>query len=77
MTLQPNLDNYGKFNAQQDQKNYVSHHIEFKNETGFPFTTGSILYRKKSQDKLNFLVQGELQYTATAGKTTKIVYYYT
>ncbi len=67
--LQSNLDRHGKWNQQDQQKNLVAHHIGFKNETGFPFTTGSILYRKKEHNKLNFLAQGELKYTAAAGKT--------
>ncbi|MDC1285112.1 DUF4139 domain-containing protein, partial [Flavobacteriaceae bacterium] len=68
VTLQPNLDDYGNFNKQNDQINYVSHHIEFKNDTGFPFTTGSIFFRKKQQNALKFLAQAELKYTAATAK---------
>jgi|TARA_B110000977_G_scaffold75355_1_gene101696 hypothetical protein len=64
VTLQPNLDDYGNFNQQKDQLNYVYHHIEFKNDTGFPFTTGSIFFRKKQQSAIKFLAQAELKYTA-------------
>lgn len=46
------------------QLNYVYHHIEFKNDTGFPFTTGSIFFRKKQQSAIKFLAQAELKYTA-------------
>ena len=48
----------------KDQLNYVYHHIKFKNDTGFPFTTGSIFFRKKQQSAIKFLAQAELKYTA-------------
>ncbi|PTM00492.1 MAG: hypothetical protein DA394_05190 [Candidatus Arcticimaribacter sp.] len=61
-------EDIGNFNKQKNQLNYVSFHIEFKNDTGFLFTTGSIFFRKKQQNAIKFLVQAELKYTAATAK---------
>ena len=68
--LQNNLDGNGRWKQEKNHKNVVSHHIEFKNETGFPFTTGSLFFRKNDQQKLQFLAQDQLDYVAAGGKAS-------
>ncbi len=70
VTLPNNLDGNGYWMYQESNKNVVMLCIEFKNETGFPFTTGSLFFRKNDGNKLQFLAQDQLNYTAAGGTTS-------
>ncbi len=70
VNLPNNLDINGYWISQKQANNNVFHCIEFKNETGFPFTTGSILFRKNDGAELQFLAQNQLNNTAARASTS-------
>ncbi len=70
VNLPNNLDYNGYWISQERGNNNVLHCIEFINETGFPFTTGSILFRKNNGSELQFLAQNQLNYTPAGASTS-------